>query len=167
MMMNLLKYVQVTSYRDRNLFSEWNQVSKAYNDDPHGSKVGYSADEIKRIEYRERLDDYSNMVNNFYNSEFSPYAKEYDAMISDAYDLIDYGNFVDTELKILEIGQFLSDHLVLNNSRIIYDISYDPEQNIWIIQGAVEKSIFDRRTPLYVTVFNMDGSTHSSLEDRK
>ena len=148
----------------RNLFSEWNQVSKAYNDDPYGSKVGYSADEIKRIEYRERLDAYSNMVNNFYNGEFSPYAKEYDAMISDAYNLIDYGNFVDTELKILEIGQFLSDHLVLNNSRIIYGISYDPEQNIWIIQGAVEKSIFDRRTPLYVTVFNMDGSTHSSLE---
>jgi len=64
----------------------------------------------------------------------------------------------------LEIGQFLSDHLVLSSSRIIYDISYDPEQNIWIIQGTVEKSIFDRRAPLYVTVFNMDGSTHSSLE---
>ncbi|HET9009030.1 MAG TPA: hypothetical protein VFN17_02790 [Nitrosarchaeum sp.] len=148
----------------RNLFSEWTQVSKAYTDDPYGSKVGYNADEIKRIEYRERLDAYSKMVSAFYNSEFSPHAKEYDNMISDAYDLIDYGNFVDTESKILEIGQFLSDHLVLSNPRIIYDISYDPEQNIWIIQGAVEKSIFDRRAPLYVTVFNMDGSTHSSLE---
>src|SRR3989338_8810084 len=148
----------------RNLFSEWNQVSKAYADDPYGSKVGYSADEIKRIEYRERLDAYSNMVNNFYNGEFSPYAKEYDAMISDAYDLIDYGNFVDTESKILEIGQFLSDHLVLNNPRIIYDISYDSEKNIWIIRGAVEKAIFDRRAPLYVTVFNMDGTIHSNLE---
>lgn len=148
----------------RNLFSEWNQVSKAYADDPYGSKVGYSGDEIKRIEYRERLDAYSKMVNTFYNSEFSPHAKEYDDMISDAYDLIDYGNFVDTESKILEIGQFLSDNLVLSNPRIIYDISYDSEQNIWIIQGAVEKSIFDRRSPLYVTVFNMDGSVHSSLE---
>lgn len=148
----------------RNLFSEWNQVSKAYADDPYGSKVGYSGDEIKRIEYREKLDAYSKMVNTFYNGEFSPYAKEYDDMISDAYDLIDYGNFVDTESKILEIGQFLSDHLVLSNPRIIYDISYDSEQNIWIIQGAVEKSIFDRRLPLYVTVFNMDGSIHSILE---
>lgn len=148
----------------RNLFSEWTQVSKAYTDDPYGSKVGYTVDEIKRIEYRERLDAYSKIVNAFYNSEFSPHAKEYDDMISDAYDLIDYGNFVDTESKILEIGQFLSDHLVLSNPRIIYDISYDPEQNIWIIQGTVEKSIFDRRAPLYVTVFNMDGSTHSSLE---
>jgi hypothetical protein len=148
----------------RNLFDEWIQVSKAYSDDPYGSKVGYNADEIKRIEYRERLDAYSKMVSTFYNSEFSPYAKEYESMVSDAYDLIDDGNFIDTESKILEIGQFLSDHLVLNNPRIIYDISYDQEQNIWIIQGSVEKSIFDRRSPLYVTVFNMDGSTHSSLE---
>jgi len=148
----------------RNLFSEWNQVSNAYTDDPYGSKIGYSADEIKRIDYRERLDAYSKMVTTFYNSEFSPYAKEYDNMISDTYDLIDYGNFVDTESKILEIGQFLSDHLVLSNPRIIYDISYDPENDIWIIQGAVEKAIFDRRAPLYVTVFNMDGSIHSSLE---
>lgn len=148
----------------RNLFSEWNQVSKAYADDPYGSKVGYSADEIKRIEYRERLDAYSNMVTNFYNSEFSPYSKEYDNMISDTYDLIDYGNFVDAESKILEIGQFLSDHLVLSNPGIIYDISYDPEKNIWVIQGAVEKAISDRRESLYVTVFNMDGGIHSSLE---
>ena len=148
----------------RNLFSEWSQVSKAYADDPYGSKVGYSADEIKRIDYRKRLDAYSNMVSNFYNSEFSLYANEYDNMISDTYDLIDYGNFVDAESKILEIGQFLSDHLVLSNPRIIYDISYDPEKNIWIIHGTVEKTIFDRRAPLYVTVFNMDGSIHSSLE---
>src|SRR3989338_974254 len=148
----------------RNLFNEWNQVSKAYDDDPYGSKVGYSADEIKRIEYREKLDGYSNMVTNFYNAEFSPYAKEYDSMILDAYDLIDYVNFVDAESKITEIGQFLSDHLILSNPRIIYDISYDSEKNIWIIQGTVEKSIFDRRSILYVTVFNMDGSTHSNLE---
>ena len=148
----------------RTLFNEWNQVSKAYADDPYGSKVGYSADEIKRIEYRERLDAYANMVNNFYNSEFSVYAKEYDSMISDAYDLIDYGNFVDAESKILEIGQFLSDHLVLSNSKIIYDISYDSEKDIWIIQGAVDKAIFDRRESLYVTVFDMDGTIHSSLE---
>ncbi len=148
----------------RNLFSEWRNVSQAYDDDPYGSKVGYSADELKRIEYREKLDAYSNMVTNFYNAEFSPYAKEYDSMILDAYDLIDYGNFVDAESKIIEIGQFLSAHLVLSNPRIIYDISYDQEKNIWIIQGTVEKSIFDRRSTLYVTVFNMDGSTHSNLE---
>lgn len=148
----------------RNLFIEWNQVSKAYADDPYGSTVGYSGDEIKRIDYRERLDNYSNMVTKFYNSEFSQYANEYDEMISDAYSLIDYGNFIDAESKILEIGEFLSEHLILNNPKIIYDISYDQEKNIWIIHGAVEKSLFDRRSPLYVTVFNMDGSTHSNLE---
>lgn len=148
----------------RNLFTEWNQVSKAYADNPYGSNVGYSGDEIKRIDYRERLNNYSDMVAKFYNSEFSQYASEYDEMISDAYSLIDYGNFIDAESKILEIGEFLSEHLILNNPRIIYDISYDQEKNIWIIQGAVEKSLFDRRSPLYVTVFNMDGSTHSNLE---
>ncbi|MBS3925637.1 MAG: hypothetical protein KGZ34_02940 [Nitrosarchaeum sp.] len=148
----------------RELFTEWNQVSKAYADDPYGSNVGYSGDEIKRIDYRERLNDYSNMVTKFYNSEFSQYSNEYDELISDAYSLIEYGNFIDTESKILEIGEFLSEHLILNNPRIIYDVYYDQEKNIWIIQGAVEKSIFDRRSPLYVTVFNMDGSTHSNLE---
>jgi hypothetical protein len=148
----------------RNLFIEWNQVSKAYADDPYGSKVGYSGDEIKRIDYRERLDNYSNMVAKFYNSEFSQYAEEYDEMISDAYSLIDYGNFIDAESKILEIGEFLSEHLVLSSPRIIYNISYDREQDIWVIQGSVEKSVFDRRSPLYVTVFNMDGGIHSTME---
>jgi len=146
------------------LFGEWNQVSKAYVDDPYGSAVGYSGDEIKRIEYRAKLDAYSNMVATFYNSEFSPYSEEYDNMISDTSHLIDYGNFVDAESKILELGQFLNDHLVLHNPKIIYDISYDPEKNIWIIHGAVDKPVFDRREPLYATIFNMDGSIHSSLE---
>jgi hypothetical protein len=81
-----------------------------------------------------------------------------------ANDLIDIANFVDTESKILEIGNYLSDHLVLNNDSIFYDISFDAEKDIWIIKGATEKPIFDRRENLYVTVFNMDGSTHSSLE---
>jgi len=148
----------------RSLFSEWNTVTKAYADDPYGSKVGYSGDEIKRIEYREKLNAYSGVVTTFYNAEFAPYADEYNKMVSEAYRLIDYGNFVDTESKILELGQFLSEHLVLNNPRIIYDISYDNEKNIWVIQGAVDKPIFDRREPLYATVFNMDGTIHSSLE---
>ena len=52
----------------------------------------------------------------------------------------------------------------LNNDGIIYDISFNPEKDRWVIQGATEKSAFDRRENLYVTVFNMDGSTHSSLE---
>ncbi|MCE9652171.1 MAG: hypothetical protein K8Q89_03820 [Nitrosarchaeum sp.] len=146
------------------LFSEWNQVSKAYADDPYGSDVGYNGDELKRIEYRAKLDAYSNMVATFYNSEFSPYAEEFNNMISDTSRLIDYGNFVDTESKLLELGQFLNDHLVLHNSKIIYDISYDPEKDIWVIRGAVDKPVFDRRENLYVTVFNMDGSIHSSLE---
>lgn len=148
----------------RNLFSEWNTVSKAYADDPYGSEIGYSGDEIKRIEYRERLDAYSGVVTTFYNAEFAPYADEYNNMLSEANRLIDYGNFVDTESKIFELGQFLSEHLVLNNPRIIYDISYDNEKNIWVIQGAVDKPVFDRREPLYATVFNMDGTIHSSLE---
>ncbi len=33
-----------------------------------------------------------------------------------------------------------------------------------MINGATEKSNFDRRENLYVTVYNMDGTTHSSLE---
>ncbi|WP_278975433.1 hypothetical protein [Nitrosopumilus sp.] len=148
----------------RELFGEWTDVSQAYANDPLGSDVGYTADEIKRIEFRKKLNTFSNMVSTFYNSEFSAYVDEYDQMMTDANELIDIANFVDAESKISEIGDYLSEYLVLKSPKIIYDISFDAEKDIWILKGATEKSIFDRRENLYVTVFNMDGSTHSSLK---
>ena len=148
----------------RDLFEEWSVVSKAYTDDPLGSDVGYTADEIKRIDFRKKLDTFSNMVSTFYNAGFSPYVDEYNQKMADADEMIELANFVDAELKITEIGNYLSEYLVLDNDSIIYDISFDSEKDIWIINGATEKSIFDRRENLYVTVYNMDGTTHSSLE---
>ncbi|NNM02569.1 MAG: hypothetical protein HKP26_03260 [Nitrosopumilus sp.] len=148
----------------RELFGEWTDVSQAYANDPLGSDVGYTADEIKRIEFRKKLDTFSNMVSTFYNSEFSAYVDEYNKMMDDANELISIANFVDAESKISEIGDYLSEYLVLENPRIIYDISFDAEKDIWILNGATEKSVFDRRENLYVTIFNMDGSTHSSLK---
>ena len=148
----------------RDLFDEWTLVSQAYADDPHGSDVGYSVDEIKRIEFRKKLETFSNMVSNFYNNEFSMYAATYNKMMDDAYELIEIANFVDTESKILEIGDYLSEHLVLHSPRIMYDISFDAEKDIWVITGATEKSVFDRRANLYVTIYNMNGDIHSSLE---
>jgi len=148
----------------RDLFSEWRQVSFAYDDDPYGSEVGYTVDELKRIEYREKLEALSNSVSNFNHVGFAQYTAEYNEMISDAYELAEIGNFVDLEAKILEIGQFLTEHLVSDNKRIIYNISYDLEKEIWVLRGAVEKSRFDDRENLYVTIFNMDGSKHSNLK---
>jgi len=148
----------------RDLFDEWTLVSKAYADDPHGSDVGYTTDEIKRIEFRKKLDAFSNTVSTFYNSEFSVHVDAYNTMMEDAYELIEITNFVDVESKILEIGNYLSEYLVLHSPRIIYDISFDTEKDIWVIKGATDKPIFDRRENLYVTIYNMDGSTHSSLE---
>ena len=148
----------------RSLFSEWRQISKAYEDDPYGSDVGYSVDELKRIEYREKLDVMSGLVNAFYNSDFEAHAAEYDELTADAHDLIDYGNFIDANSKLKEIGNYLSDKLAEDNERIIFEITFDQERDIWILSGFVEKSVFDRREDLYVTIYNMDGSTHSSLE---
>ena len=148
----------------RNLFNEWSSVSKAYTDDPYGSDVGYTSDEIKRIEFRKKLDTFSNMVSNFYNAGFSPYVDEYNQMMLDADKMIELANFVDAESKISEIGDYLSEHLVLDSDSIIYDISFDSEKGVWVINGATEKSIFDRRENLYVTVYKMDGTVHSSLE---
>ena len=148
----------------RDLFDEWSLVSKAYTDDPLGSDVGYTADEIKRIEFRKKLDTFSNMVSTFYNAGFSEYVDKYNVMMANADHMIELVNFVDAESKILEIGAYLSEHLVLHNDSIIYDISFDAEKSIWVINGATEKSVFDRRENLYVTVYNMDGTTHSSLE---
>jgi len=148
----------------RDLFDEWTLVSQAYTNDPNGSDVGYTTDEIKRIEFRKKLDTFSNMVSTFYNNEFSSHVTGYNQMMDDAYDSIEIANFVDTESKILEIGDYLSEYLVIHSPRIIYDISFDVEKDIWVIQGATEKSVFDRRENLYVTIYNMDGTTHSSLK---
>lgn len=148
----------------RDLFNEWSSVSKAYSDDPYGSDVGYTSDEIKRIEFRKKLDAFSNMVSTFHNTGFSAYLDEYNQMMGDASKMVELANFVDAESKISEIGDYLSKHLVLDSDSIIYDISFDPEKDIWIINGATEKSVFDRRENLYVTVYKMDGTPHSSLE---
>ncbi len=148
----------------RALFDEWTLVSKAYADDPNGSDVGYTVDEIKRIEFREKLETFSNMVSTFYNADFSSHVNEYNQMMDDAYDLIEIANFVDAESKILQIGNYLSEYLVLQSDSIIYDISFDSEKEIWIIDGATDKSVFDRRENLYVTVYTMNGTKHSSLE---
>ena len=148
----------------RGLFEEWTLVSQAYTENPHGSEVGYSADEIKRIEFREKLNAYSDMVSTFHNSEFAEHASGYDKLTKDAHDLIEIANFIDAESKILEIGDYLSKHLVQDSSRIIYDVSFDAEKDIWIITGATDKTQFDRRENLYATIYNMDGSTHSSLK---
>ena len=148
----------------RELFAEWRKVSSAYEDDPYGSDVGYSSDELKRIEYREKLESLSNAATNFNHPGFTQNLGEFNELLDEAYQLIEIGNFVDTESKILEIGQFLAEHLVTENKRIIYNISYDLEKEIWILRGAVEKSRFDNRENLYVTVYNMDGSKHSNLK---
>lgn len=148
----------------RELFNEWSLVSEAYANDPQGSDVGYTVDELKRIEFRKKLDAFSNMVSTFYNNEFTDYVDEYDQLMKEADELITIANFVDAESKISEIGDFLSAHLVLHNPRIIYDISFDEEKDIWIINGYTEKSRFDQRENLYVTIYNMDGSIHSNMK---
>jgi len=104
------------------------------------------------------------VVSTFYNSDFDAHSPEYHDMVSDAYSLIEIGNFIDAEDKIKSIGKYLSDHLPLRNSRILYDISYDQERDIWVLKGAVDKLVMDRRENLHVTVYDMDGNRHSSLE---
>ena len=68
----------------RDLFDEWSLVSEAYTNDPLGSDVGYTADEIKRIEFRKKLDNFSNMVSTFYNAGFSDYVDKYNVMMANA-----------------------------------------------------------------------------------
>jgi len=148
----------------REKFDEWTLVSQKYVDDPYGSDVGYDADELKRIEFREKLETFSDVTSTFYNNDFANHVGGYNQLMDDAYDLIDIGNFVDAESKVTEIGDYLSEYLALQNPSIIYDISYDHEKDIWILNGATEKSVFDKRENLYVTVYRMDGSVHSNLE---
>ena len=148
----------------RQTFVDWQQVSGAYAKDPYGSEIGYSVDELKRIEYRDKVQTFSKMVTNFYNSDFEPYSGDYLTMSEDVLDMIEYGNFVDAQTKLEQMGKYLSEKLALKDQKIIYQIEYDQERNIWIISGAVDKPVMDRREDLYVTVYNMDGTVHSKLE---
>lgn len=152
----------------RDLFSEWRQVSTAYADDPLGSDVGYTADELKRIEYRKHLDYLTATVANFYNADFASHSDEFLEMTDDASELIDIGNFIDAESKLREIRHYLDEHLPLTNNNIIYDISYDLENDIWVLEGYVNKPDDlrkkDMRQDLYVTVYEASGKVHSNLE---
>lgn len=148
----------------RDLFSEWREVSSEYADDPYGSDVGYDREEIKRIDYRKKLESLSNAVSNFYNADFAPYADGYNKLAEDTYELVDYGNFVDADSKLKEIGNYLREYLALKNDRIIYDISYDQEKEIWVMSGYVDNPTDDRRENLYLTVYDMNGDIHSTLK---
>ena len=57
----------------------------------------------------------------------------------------------------------MKDKLPLKNERIIFDISYDGEKDIWTMSGAVN-SQNSVREPLYLTVYDMEGNTHSELK---
>lgn len=158
------KDLRLADEQIRSLFDEWVLVSEAYTNDPTGSAVGYDVDELKRIEMRKHLDALTGMVATFYNSEFAAYVQGYNTMKDDAYELIDITNFVDANKKILEIEEYIGEHLALKSPGIIYDISFDAEHDIWIIQGATQKARFDGRDELNVIIYNMDGSKHSHLE---
>lgn len=147
----------------RELFTEWQTVSKKYSEDPYGSEIGYTGDEIKRIEYRKKIEDLTDFATTFHNADFESHSGEFSKMKEKAYELVDYGNFVDAEDKIREIRKFLSEKMELKNPKIIFDISYDAEKQIWVMSGAVDKQVMDRRQNLYLTVYDMQGNIHSTL----
>ncbi len=148
----------------RQLFIEWQKVSDAYVDDPYGSDVGYSSDELKRIEYRKKLDELSSAVSNFYNADFASHSNDFVALAELASDYIDQGNFKGADLQLKEINDFLRNNLAQSNSKIIFNSNYDLESGYWVLQGYVDKPIMDRREQLYVTVYSTAGDKHSQLQ---
>ncbi|MBM2852162.1 MAG: hypothetical protein HW420_709 [Candidatus Nitrosotenuis sp.] len=148
----------------RALSVEWQQVSKKYAEDPFGSDIGYTVDEIKRIEYRKKLEQLSEFATRFYNADFEKHTVKFGQLKQNVYDLVDHGNFVDADVKIKELRNFLSEKLALNNKKIIFDISYSPEKEIWVMSGALDKQIMSARQNLYLSVYDMDANVHSTLK---
>jgi len=144
------------------LFIDWQQVTKAYAENPDGTDVGYSVDELKKIDYREKINGLSNMALTFRSSDFEPYLPKFSEMTDDATRSVEYGNFVDADSKIAKMRSFLKDNLPLWNERIIFDISYDGEKDIWTMSGAVNNPSAIRER-LYLTVYDMDGNINSEL----
>jgi hypothetical protein len=147
----------------RQLFVEWQQVSQKYSEDPFGSETGYTGDEIQRIEYRKKIKQLSDFATEFYNADFEQHSSEFTKLKQKVYDLAEYGNAVDVDAKIKEIRNYLSDKLEQKNKKILFDISYNQEKQIWVMSGAVDKDTTERET-LHLTVYDMEGKTHSTLE---
>jgi len=145
------------------LFIDWQQVTKAYAENPDGTDVGYSVDELKKIDYREKINRLSNMALTFSSSDFEPYLMEFLEMTDEATKSVEYGNFVDADSQIAKLQSFLRDNLPLRSERIIFDISYDGEKDIWTMSGAVNNPTAIRER-LYLTVYDMDGNAHSELK---
>ena len=147
----------------RSLFDEWETVSGAYADDPSGAGgSGYSIDELKRADIRKRLGSLAEAAANFYSADFAPHADEYERLRDEAYEAVDYGNFVDAESRVAELGAFLEARLALTDPRIIYEIDYDGEHDTWVLSGHLDKSS-PLREKITVTVHRGDASVHSSL----
>ncbi|MGI0010950.1 MAG: hypothetical protein ACREAE_06090, partial [Nitrosopumilaceae archaeon] len=145
------------------LFRDWQKVSKAYAEDPHGSDTGYSVDELRKIEYREEIDHISNIALEFQNPSFEPYMMEYFEMEEDAIKSVEYGNFADVDSKITQIRTFLINNLPLRNEHIIFEITYDVEKDIWTMKGVVD-SHSPIRENLYLTVYDDAANIHSNLK---
>lgn len=146
----------------RELFDEWKLVSEKYEQDPDGTETGYTLDEIKRIEYRKKLDSLSDFVTTFYNSDFD--SEKFIDLTEDFYQKIDLGNFDDADKKLKEIREFVTEQLESGHKKILFDISYNPESQIWVMNGAVDKDKFDKRETLYITIYDMKGTQHSTLK---
>ncbi|NDB87481.1 MAG: hypothetical protein EB164_00880 [Thaumarchaeota archaeon] len=146
----------------RDLFAEWQQVSGKYTEDPYGSESGYSLDEIKRIEYRKKINELTDFVTTFYNPNFD--SEKFIGMTDDLSQKLDVGNFEDAEKQLKEIRSFVSDQIESGDKKILFDISYNPISQTWVMNGAVDKDLFDKRENLYVTIYDMKGNQHSTLK---
>lgn len=146
----------------RDLFAEWQQVSSKYSENPYGSESGYTLDEIKRIEYRKKINELTDFVTTFYNPDFD--SEKFIDMTNNLSQKLDVGNFEDAEKQLKEIRSFVSTQIESGDKKILFDISYNPESQTWVMNGAVDKDLFDKRENLYVTVYDMTGNQHSTLK---
>lgn len=147
----------------RDLFQEWRMVTAAYEENPRGSPTGYSLDELRRIDYRERLQEYQDAVSNFDNDDFDPHYPGYQELNDEAHSMLEYGNFVDAERRIDRIGEYLAEHLVLKHPGVFFNIEYVAEEDSWTLSGAVDKEYNDREK-LLLTIRGSDGARVGSLE---
>lgn len=149
----------------RALFGEWQTVSGAYAADPEAGGSGgegHSIESLKRADIRKRIEALAAAASNFYNPDFAAHAAEYERLRDEAYEAADYGNFVDAEERLAELGAFLEGNLATTDPRIIYEIDYDGGHDTWVLSGHLDKSS-PLREKITVTVYRGDASVHSGL----
>ena len=158
--------LEKTQHLTSALFFELENLYREYKFVKNYSPI-YESDQLSTIDkktiYFELLDDILKILDTYDDSSFDQYREEFYLMIGDAQKSIEIGSFKLGHEKTYDVLKFLKNNLLENDSRIIFNVSFDDSQNIWNIDGGVYKHSFNSRGKMFFVLYDVDGNNIGKL----